>query len=113
MCSTRVTEATEGTKGRLNKSTGIVTLIAEALAKVNPTEPLRFGKPAAHLSLLCMVCKLHTLLAYETFTHCLKLLVYEAFKQILVYESAKKKIKFFYRDNFVLLQTVTTFPRFY
>jgi len=29
-------------KDRVDKLIGIVTLIAEALAKINPTEPLRF-----------------------------------------------------------------------
>ena len=31
-------------KGCVDKSMGIVTLIAEALAKIEPTEPLRFVK---------------------------------------------------------------------
>jgi hypothetical protein len=31
-------------KGRVDKSMGIVTRIAEALARIKPTEPLRFAK---------------------------------------------------------------------
>jgi hypothetical protein len=34
-------------KGRVDKSRGIVTLIAEALAKIKPTEPYRLAKQAA------------------------------------------------------------------
>jgi len=30
-------------KGHVDKSMGIVTLIPEALAKIKPTQPLRFG----------------------------------------------------------------------
>jgi hypothetical protein len=33
-------------KGRVDKSMGIVNLITEALAKINPTETLRFTKGA-------------------------------------------------------------------
>jgi hypothetical protein len=36
-----------GIKGREDKSNGIEILIAEALAKINPTEPLRLAKQAA------------------------------------------------------------------
>ena len=36
-----------GMKGRVDKSIGIVTLIAEALAKINPTVTLRVVKRAA------------------------------------------------------------------
>ncbi len=35
-------------KDRVDKSMGIVTLIVEALAKIKPTDPLRFAKRAAH-----------------------------------------------------------------
>jgi len=38
-------------KGRVDKSMEIVTLIAESLAKIKPTEPLRLGKQAARLRL--------------------------------------------------------------
>jgi hypothetical protein len=34
-------------KDRVDKSIGIVTLITKALAKINPTEPLRFAKRGA------------------------------------------------------------------
>jgi hypothetical protein len=34
-------------KDRVDKSMGIVTRIAEALAKIKPTEPLRLAKHAA------------------------------------------------------------------
>ena len=34
-------------KGRVDKSMRILTLIAEALAKMKPTEPLRLAKDAA------------------------------------------------------------------
>ena len=35
-------------KGRVDKSVGIVTLIDEDLAKINPTEPFRFAKRKAY-----------------------------------------------------------------
>ena len=38
-------------KDRVDKSMGIVTLIAEALAKIKPTEPLMLAKQAARLRL--------------------------------------------------------------
>ncbi len=41
-----------GMKDRTDKSMGIVTLIPQALAKIKPTEPLRFTKGAAHQGLL-------------------------------------------------------------
>ena len=34
-------------KDHVDKSMGIVTLILETLAKINPTDPLRFPKEAA------------------------------------------------------------------
>jgi len=34
-------------KGRVDKSRGMETLTAEALAKIKPPEPLRLGKQAA------------------------------------------------------------------
>ena len=37
-----------GMKDRVDKSMGIVTLIAEVLTKINPTESLRLVKRAAH-----------------------------------------------------------------
>jgi len=40
-------------KDRVDKSMGIVTLIVEALAKIKPTEPLRFSKRAAHKKRNC------------------------------------------------------------
>jgi hypothetical protein len=42
-----------GMKDRVDKSMGIVTLIAEALAKINPTEPFRFAKRAARKKRKC------------------------------------------------------------
>jgi hypothetical protein len=37
-------------KGRVDKSMGIVTLIAEGLAKINPTEPLLEDSPSMQLA---------------------------------------------------------------
>ena len=37
-----------GRKDRVDKSTGIVTLIGESLVKIKPTVPLRFVKCATH-----------------------------------------------------------------
>lgn len=34
-------------KGRVDKSRGMETFMAEALAKIKPPEPLRLGKQAA------------------------------------------------------------------
>jgi hypothetical protein len=39
-----------GIKGREDKSSGIEILIAEAFAKINPTEPLRLAEQAARLA---------------------------------------------------------------
>ena len=36
--------------GRVDRSRGIVTLMAEALAKINPIEPLRLAKQAARMN---------------------------------------------------------------
>ena len=40
-------------KGRIDKSMGIVTLIAEALAEIKPTEPLTLAKRAARKKRNC------------------------------------------------------------
>jgi hypothetical protein len=37
-------------KGRVDKSMGIVTLIAEGLVKINPTEPLLEDSPSMQLA---------------------------------------------------------------
>ena len=42
-------------KGRVDKSMGIVILIAEALVKINPTEPLRFAKRAARRAAIIFI----------------------------------------------------------
>ena len=40
-------------KGRVDKSMGIVTRIAEALARIKPTEPLRLAKREARKKRNC------------------------------------------------------------
>jgi hypothetical protein len=40
-------------KGRVDKSMGIVTRIAEALARIKPTDPLRLAKREAHQKRNC------------------------------------------------------------
>ena len=54
--STRVKKTREslrGMKDRVDKSMGIVTRIAEALARIKPTEPLRLAKREAHKKRNC------------------------------------------------------------
>ena len=43
-------------KGRVDKSMGIATRIAEALARIKPTEPLRLAKREARKKRNCSGC---------------------------------------------------------